>query len=97
MLVADKAQLLAPAVAGEVLDEAPQTLARRHDGPDVPWPQTRACGVIATQRLPKLAKKRRGRGPGEISRFTRHIRREDETMPGRHQIGVVDRLRRARK
>jgi hypothetical protein len=34
--------------------------------------------------------------PGEILRFIRHLRQEDETMPGQHQIGVVDRLRHAR-
>ena len=35
--------------------------------------------------------------PGEIPRFIRHIRSKDATMPGRHQIGVVDRLQRVRK
>jgi len=34
--------------------------------------------------------------PGEISRFIRHIRSKDATMPGRHRIGVVDRLQPAR-
>ena len=33
-----------------------QAVARRHDEPDVPRPQARAGGVIATQRLAKLAK-----------------------------------------
>jgi hypothetical protein len=44
LVVVDEAQLFAPAVAGEVTDEGAQTLARRHDEPDVPRPQTRACG-----------------------------------------------------
>ena len=35
-------------------------------------------------------------GRGEISRFVRLIRQKDETMPGRRQIGAVDRLQRAR-
>jgi hypothetical protein len=34
--------------------------------------------------------------PGETSRFIRNIPQEDETMPSQHQIGVVDRLQRAR-
>ncbi len=97
MLVVDEAQRLAPAVAGEVLDEARKLSLGAMTNLMCRGRKRRLTGGHRHPATAEARQERRGRGPGEISRFTRHIRREDETMPGRHQIGVVDRLRRARK
>ena len=64
LVVVDEAQLFAPAVAGEVTDEARETLARRHDEPDVPWPQTRTCGKSSPPSdWPSLRRTSRPRRP----------------------------------
>ncbi len=57
MLIAvDEAPVVRPGRRRRGFRRGAQGLPRRDDQSDVPWPQARPPGIIATQRLAKLAK-----------------------------------------